>query len=708
MNLIGSILDEKYLVERELGRGGMGAVYIAAHIGTERYVAVKVIAPEFMRRPEFVERFRREARAAGRLRHPNVVDVTDFGVAKVDGGHLAYLVMELLDGCTLGEILEEEKRLPLSWTLDILEQTCAAVDAAHRQGIIHRDLKPDNIWLEPNARGGYTVKVLDFGIAKLEESTPDNDDFQISDFQIANLESQISNSDDNRQTLALPVNAAEDATLELSANSHENETAILPQNFFSSQTDNRNSTANEPESARETSALTRVGAVLGTPLYMSPEQCRGEKLDSRADVYSLGVIAYQLLSGETPFAGKYTDVLEAHKSLPAPQLDNKKVGRKVKNIIAQTLSKAADERPHSAAAFASRLRANSDGIGALFQRALVIFTEHLPMFLWLALLLQLPSFLLTMARIVCSFLSYGNVISADALKFIYVFSSFVTFFTAIFFGSILLGVTTWITVQLLAVPLRPVKLKSAFLAVRKRWRPFFGTVLITSVLAVVGYFLCVLPGIVASICFFLVTPVVLMENLRGRAAIKRSIQLVRRALPTAFAALLLSFVAPMLLSGILAVFVGALVKTSDSFQFKSDKTGVHIQLDDGTESSESSAPPAEIKVAATTEPTDGQAESPKPKQTQAERRQTQLRQGVFELLFNLLWTPFLIFLSAITSIITALLYLKTRQAGGESMTELLAQFAETDRTDKNWRRRLNHKFTSSARGGRSSNNDNAA
>ena len=168
-DLVGQTLDGKYKIERQLGRGGMGTVYLATHLGTERPVAVKVIAPQYMERPEFVERFRREARAAGRLRHPNVVNVTDFGFAITDDGRAAYLVMEYLDGCTLGEILEEENNLPVSWTLDILDQVCSAVHAAHEQGIIHRDLKPDNIWLEPNQRGGYTVKVLDFGIAKLEE-----------------------------------------------------------------------------------------------------------------------------------------------------------------------------------------------------------------------------------------------------------------------------------------------------------------------------------------------------------------------------------------------------------------------------------------------------------------------------------------------------------------------------------------------------------
>ncbi len=102
-SVVGQTLDDKYKIERELGRGGMGTVYLATHVGTARPVAVKVIAPEFMARTEFVERFRREARAAGRLRHPNVVNVTDFGFSKTNDGEVAYLVMEYLDGCTLGE-----------------------------------------------------------------------------------------------------------------------------------------------------------------------------------------------------------------------------------------------------------------------------------------------------------------------------------------------------------------------------------------------------------------------------------------------------------------------------------------------------------------------------------------------------------------------------------------------------------------------------
>src|SRR5262250_2314709 len=105
-DLVGQILDEKYLIERELGKGGMGAVYLATHLGTGRPVAFKVITPQFMSNEEFVERFKREAKAAGLLRHPNVVNVTDFGFTKVGADRIAYLVMEYLNGCNLGDMLK--------------------------------------------------------------------------------------------------------------------------------------------------------------------------------------------------------------------------------------------------------------------------------------------------------------------------------------------------------------------------------------------------------------------------------------------------------------------------------------------------------------------------------------------------------------------------------------------------------------------------
>ena len=192
LDYVGEVLDDKYRLDQLLGQGGMGAVYLATHLGTERYVALKLITPQFMRNEEFVERFKREARAAGRLRHPNVVDVTDFGFAQALGETVAYLVMEYLDGCTLGDVLAEEQRLHLDWVVDIIEQVCSAVNEAHHQGIVHRDLKPENIWLEPNRLGGYRVKVLDFGIAKLG---------QVASTDNTSLPSVLQSSSDSRTQL---------------------------------------------------------------------------------------------------------------------------------------------------------------------------------------------------------------------------------------------------------------------------------------------------------------------------------------------------------------------------------------------------------------------------------------------------------------------------------------------------------------------------
>src|SRR5882762_1432358 len=226
---VGQTLDEKYRLERLLGQGGMGAVYLAVHLGTERYVALKLITPQFMRNEEFVERFKREARAAGRLRHPNVVDVTDFGFARAGNESVAYLVMEYLDGCTLSDVLAEEKRLPLYWVVDILEQVCSAVHEAHHQGIVHRDLKPDNIWLEPNGLGGYRIKVLDFGIAKLGEA---------ADAAPVNLVTPLNHSAEDTPTIRLsdspPAAAAAAVASELEArllpspDQLESETLIQP------------------------------------------------------------------------------------------------------------------------------------------------------------------------------------------------------------------------------------------------------------------------------------------------------------------------------------------------------------------------------------------------------------------------------------------------------------------------------------------------
>ena len=325
---VGEVLDEKYRLEHLLGQGGMGAVFLATHLGTERYVALKLISPQFMRNSEFVERFKREARAAGRLRHPNVVDVTDFGFAAVKNGEVAYLVMEYLDGCTLGDVLAEERRLPLEWVADILDQVCSAVHEAHQQGIVHRDLKPDNIWLEPNRLGSYRVKVLDFGIAKLGEASapvPDDDpaatlidDLAPPSLTNAHLESDtlLRPAGDESQTLGMKVKGDGEAVGTVlqkkpvtAAMEHDNDGTLLFDQGTHSGARHTAHIATSPAGA----ALTRVGAIMGTPLYMSPEQCGGGRVDTRSDIYSLGVIAYQMLVGEPPFEGNTSVVMRAHR-----------------------------------------------------------------------------------------------------------------------------------------------------------------------------------------------------------------------------------------------------------------------------------------------------------------------------------------------------------------------------------------------------------
>src|SRR5690242_3566266 len=255
----------------------MGEVYRATHLGTKRTVALKVIHPQLSAHDQFLARFRREAEAAGRLRHPNVVDVTDFGIAQTKNGPVAYLVMEYLDGCTLAEIVAEEGVLPIAWVIDILEQVCAAVEEAHRAGIIHRDLKPENIWLEPNGRGGYTVKVLDFGVAKMKLA---------GDLAASIVSGNPDPNAGEAQTVVMDMRQ-EPPPGRVLAPAEQVETLAM---------------ARFPSDASSGSfgsdgGQTMLGSLVGTPAYMSPEQALGEQVDFRSDIYSLAVVAYSLVCG---------------------------------------------------------------------------------------------------------------------------------------------------------------------------------------------------------------------------------------------------------------------------------------------------------------------------------------------------------------------------------------------------------------------------
>lgn len=517
---LGQILDAKYRLDRLLGRGGMGEVYLSTHLGTGRYVAVKLITPQFMRNPEFVERFKREARAAGRLRHPNIVDVTDFGVAEVDGEDVAYLVMEFLDGCTLSDVLAEEIRLPLPWVVDILEQVCSAVQEAHRRGIIHRDLKPANIWIEPNALGGYRVKVLDFGIAKLAEAAE-------------------SVSTPPRREIHPPAapTALRTATVGTGSGSAEKLTPINP-------------------AAVPTATLTEVGAILGTPWYMSPEQCHGDALDARSDIYSLGVIAYQMVAGTTPFTGQAAVVLRAHQeSQPKPPQEYvRKLPLPVSRVIMSALEKDPALRPQTAMAFAHALRANTENLGALYRRAFALYSEYFPQIITLSLLAHLPAILMTLMmvglRVADPWLGHdGQIALGILIGFLRGAANFLA-------GSVISGVIAIIVTQLAVMPLKPVTLRAAFAPLRGRWRPLLKTGFMGTLKIFLGFILLVIPGIVMMVRYSLWAPVVLLEGLENQAALERSRRLAARSWRTVFATVVFLALLPIAIEWVISRLAG--------------------------------------------------------------------------------------------------------------------------------------------------------
>lgn len=722
-SLVGQTLDDKYKIESEIGKGGMGTVYFATHVGTERPVALKVIASEFMQRTEFVERFRREARAAGRLRHPNVVNVTDFGFSSCDKGKVAYLVMEYLDGCTLGEILEEEKKLPLLWSLDILEQVCSAVQAAHEQGIIHRDLKPDNIWLEPNQRGGYTVKVLDFGIAKLEEQIGEATVEKELEISIApNRQARPTVADvgqpntvhenhsstvvSESATMAQFPNTDSEAGTLIQSSSHEVDldagTAIFTvqpirafantenvgTKLISEQIETNEVTRNAPSTAE----LTRVGAVLGTPLYMSPEQCRGEKLTAQSDIYSLGVIAYQMLSGKTPFTGDYLEVMEAHKTTEPPPLEAKKVRVKVKNVINSALAKSVADRPPTAQAFASEMRAQSEGIGMLLRRALTIYSEHLPKFIGLTLIIFLPFIITSLLKLAIDGLYIAGVLNQFRLEVLNAVLVLPLTFIGIFCGQLVTGTSTWLVVQFLSVPLRPLKVRTALEAMKKKWKRLLGTGLLTTVLTFLGFAACLVGFPILHILFALTAPVVMMEDLRGFAALKRSKKLVLRSLKTTVAAVFIMFIVPFLLSAFISVFVVTSVKAVGDAKDKINEMQRSVQ-----QSPNQDQPPTNIQIGGDGIKIDSPAVAENSDDAQSKKESNLFREIMREILTTLLMFPIQVLLLPLSSIVIALLYLKTRQVGGESMQDLLAQFEETEQPRTNWQKRVQQRLIQSGK-----------
>ena len=654
---VGEVLDEKYRLERLLGQGGMGAVYLATHLGTERYVALKLIAPQFMRNPEFVERFKREARAAGRLRHPNVVDVTDFGFSGSGTERVAYLVMEYLDGCTLSDVLAEEKRLPLYWAVDILEQVCSAVHEAHQQGIVHRDLKPDNIWLEPNGLGGYRVKVLDFGIAKLAEagvaapevtpitrSAEDTPTIHLSDSPIALTAAAGVSESETLRMLGAPLANLESETLVQPEPERQEEARMTQAAQEVDQTrmfaggaqqtagaQHVGHSTTDAQTTAPTTSLTRVGAILGTPLYMSPEQCRGENLDPRSDVYSLGIIAYQMLAGSPPFTGDTNSVIRAHNESPPTVLreHNRKLRKRVSRVIMSALEKDPAARPQSAVAFSNAMRANADGLGALYRRAFSLYSEYFPEFLKLSLLAHIPVFIVMAMSL--AFRLADKQLSKPATIAIGIPIALLSIVAKFLTGSIISGVTATIVTQLAVMPMKPVKLRAAFYVLRQRWRPFFKTGILLGLRIMLGWILCVVPGIVMTVRYYLWAPVVLMEGLETKAARMRARALASRSWRTIILVILIQFMVPILVGSIVGALIG--FKTS-------------------------------------------------------EQSHSKIRFKIFTQFAELIN----VFILPLISIVPALVYLKMRQFGGETLNEMMDQFEEQG-ASRRWQQRMRSRLT---------------
>jgi serine/threonine protein kinase len=369
-SMIGEILDAKYRIDEQLGAGGMGNVYLATHLGTTRVVAVKVIAPRWAAEPQFLARFQREAQACGRLRHPNIVNVTDFGIAKAASGDMPYLVMELLDGQTLSDFQKANPRIALPLIADLLDQIGLALTEAHRHGIIHRDLKPDNVWLEPNGRGGYTVKVLDFGVAKVN---------LLADW--APRLKEIPEVSEPKTVIPRPIVSGDELETAVMDMTNEPRSSKSRTRAEEAETVAIALSSSGPSSGSFDSsagAQTMPGSLVGTPAYMSPEQASGEEVDFRSDIYSLAVVAYSLVCGELPFTRKTSELFKNQQTgNPAETASVQKIPRDVSDAILAGLARNPADRPASAIAFARRFHNAVDAEFLALRRSKAFLLQHL-------------------------------------------------------------------------------------------------------------------------------------------------------------------------------------------------------------------------------------------------------------------------------------------------------------------------------------------
>ena len=378
------VLDGKLELERRLGEGGMGAVYRARHLALGRLFAVKLIRRRMPQDAGYVARFRAEAAALGRLKHPAIVDVSDFGLDPRDEG-VPYLVMELLDGVSLADHCSDVGPMTLEASLPILAGIADAVDFAHRAGVVHRDLKPSNVLVHRDG-SGLRVKLLDFGLARLD-STEARTPVGLSAAPAAWTEHKPAGDG-----------------LTVTASPHLGQGAAGAGDVKREEA--RTSSGAIPEdTAVETSPLgspivearpgeTRPGELVGTPAYMAPERFNAGAASPASDIYAMGVIAYFLLTGQTPFSGSLGTIARGHLSEPPrpPSSVYPLVAAGADSPILRALSKRPDQRQATATALVRELAAVARG-----QQVRSWYERELPRRLILALGVALGAYLVAPA-----------------------------------------------------------------------------------------------------------------------------------------------------------------------------------------------------------------------------------------------------------------------------------------------------------------------
>ncbi len=342
------LVDGTYALEECLGTGGMGSVYRARHVLLNKAFALKLIHPKMLTSQDGLRRFEVEAKALGRLDHPSIVRVTDYGVDE-GGGGAPYLVMEYLEGETLKDLIERQGAVAPETAMPLLEAVAEGLDYAHGQGILHRDLKPHNVILARDPSGRVQAKIVDFGLARFVLGVAERVVGQAVHsglFDVEDLSAALDGAE-TADTMALARGAGASDGRPVAGSARADDVGVALGGGELSAIDGSVPTG-----------LTQAGTLVGTAGYMAPEIADREGATPASDVYSFGVVAYELLVGKKPFTGSFMALLRAHvfDPPPVPSAVNPALPAELDAPILAPLAKVPAERPPSAGEVVRRLR----------------------------------------------------------------------------------------------------------------------------------------------------------------------------------------------------------------------------------------------------------------------------------------------------------------------------------------------------------------